>query len=95
MRTGGGEGDAHAAGGLDDPAGDLEQVQPERGELGGGQLVRPGDAVAQGQQQPVGGGVQDKADLVGERQEVRSEASWALCSFTRFSACPLAQYRLS
>ena len=66
LRAGGGEGDADFSGSLDDPARDLEQVQPEGGELGGGELVRPGDAVAQGQQQPVGGGVQDKTDLVGQ-----------------------------
>src|SRR3712207_7200771 len=40
VRTGGGEGDAHAAGGLDHPPRDLEQMQPERSELGTGQLVR-------------------------------------------------------
>jgi hypothetical protein len=56
MRAGGGEGEADPAGGLDDPACHLEQVQPDRGKLRGGQLVRPGDAVAQGQQQPIGRG---------------------------------------
>ena len=66
MRAGGGEDDADPVGSFDDPARDLEQVQSEGGELGGGQLMRPGDAVAQGQQQPVGGGVQDQADLVGQ-----------------------------
>ena len=44
-----------SAGGLDDPAGELEQVQPDRGELGAGQRVRAWHAVAQAQQQPVGG----------------------------------------
>ena len=68
MRAGGGEGDANLVAGLDDPACHFEQVQPEGGELGTGQVVRPGDAVAQGQQQPVGGGVQDEADLVGQRR---------------------------
>jgi hypothetical protein len=42
MRAGGGQGDADPAGGLDDPARDLEQVQPEGGELGNRQLMRPG-----------------------------------------------------
>jgi len=51
--------------------------------------------VAHGQHQPISGGVEHEADLVGERERqlVRSEASCVLCSLIRFSAWPRAQYR--
>ena len=61
----GGKRDAHPCGGLGDAGGDLEQAQ--RGELGGGERLRPGDGVAHRQHQPVGGGVQHEAHLVGQR----------------------------
>lgn len=59
--------DADAGGLLDDAGADLEQAQPEGGELGVGERHRTGDGAAQGEHQPVGCGVQDQPDLVGER----------------------------
>lgn len=47
--------------GLDDAGGDLDQAQPQGGDLGIGQRLRLGDRVAQGQHQPVGGGMQQQA----------------------------------
>ena len=52
---------------LGDASCDLEQAQPQGGELGGGERLRLGDGVAHRQHEPVGGGVQHEADLVGER----------------------------
>ena len=59
--------DADAGGLLDDASADLEQTQPECGELGAGERRGPGDGVAQGEHQPVGAGVQDQPELIGER----------------------------
>ena len=86
--TSGGEGEAHAAGGLDDAGGDLDQPQSQCRELGPRQGACRGDSVADGEHQPIGGGVQDEAHLVGvgERHDVRSKASCDLCSLIRFSA---------
>ena len=64
---GGGEREAHPADGLCDTGGKLDQTQPQGGELGLGQRLRPGNSVTQLQHEPVGGGMQDKADLIGER----------------------------
>jgi hypothetical protein len=49
--------------------------------------------LALGKDEPIGGGLEGEADLIAsaERQLVRSEASWVLCSLTRFSACPRAK----
>ena len=59
--------DADAGGLLDDPGGDLEEVLPEGRELGPGKWHPAWHGIAQGEHQPVGGGVQDEAELVGER----------------------------
>src|SRR6201997_3749673 len=50
IRTGGGESDAHACGGLGDAGGNLDQAQAQGGELGGGEGVRSGDCVTQREQ---------------------------------------------
>ena len=59
--------DADAGGLFDDAGADLEEAQPESGELGAGERHCAGDGVAQGEHQPVGCGVQDQPALVGER----------------------------
>lgn len=67
FRAGGGEGQADARGGLDDAGAELEQAQAQGRELGRSQDVGFGDGVADGEHQPVGGGVEHKANLVGDR----------------------------
>jgi hypothetical protein len=42
-------------------------VQSEGSKLGGGERVRFGDCASDGEDQPVRGGMQDQAHLVGER----------------------------
>ena len=64
--AGRGEGNADPCGGLGDATGNLEQAQAHCRELGGGQRLRFGDGVTDSQHQPVGGGVQHEAHLVGE-----------------------------
>ena len=93
LRTSCREGETDAAGCLGDTGCDFEKPEPDSGELGRGQIARLWDGVAHGKDEPIGGGVEDEADLVGERERqlVRSEASWDLCSLIRFSACPRAQ----
>ena len=59
--------DTDAGGFFDDAGADLEQAQPESGELGAGERHCAWDDVAQGKHQPVGAGVQDQPELVGER----------------------------
>ncbi len=64
--AGAGERDADPRRGLGDAPGDLEQAQPQGGELGRGERLGFGDGVAHRQHEPAGGGVQHEADLVGE-----------------------------
>ena len=59
--------DADAGGLLDDAGADLEQVLPEGCELGPVERHPAGHGIAQGEHQPVGRGVQDEAELVGDR----------------------------
>jgi hypothetical protein len=66
VRTGCGESDADASGGLGDACCDLQQAHPQGGELGGGERMRRGDGVAHRQHQPIGGGVQHETHLIGE-----------------------------
>ena len=65
VRAGGGEGDTHPAGGFGDAGGDLQEPEPDGGELGLGEGMGLGDGVAHGEDQPIGGGVQDEPHLVG------------------------------
>ena len=80
---------------VDDARADLEQALPEGGELGPGERHPSRHGIAQGEHQPVGfRGVQDEAELVGERcSGMRSgrRRAWPLCSLMRFSAWPRAQ----
>jgi hypothetical protein len=61
----GGEGDADVVGGLADAGADLEQSLADGGELGFRQDVGLGYGVADGEHQPVGGGVECEAHLIG------------------------------
>ena len=79
VRAGRGEVYADAGGLFDDAGADLEQAQPEGGKLGAGERGCTGDGVAQGEHQPIGAGVQDQPELIGERAlaggSVRGELS--------------------
>ncbi len=66
LRAGGGKRDAHPRGGLGDAGGNLEQAQAQGRELGAGERLGPGDCITHRQHQPVGGGVQHQAHLVGQ-----------------------------
>ena len=66
VRAGRGEVDADAGGLFDDAGADLEQAQPEGGELGAGERHGTGNGIAQGEHQPVVAGVQDQPELIGE-----------------------------
>ena len=68
FRTCRGEGETHAARGLDDAGGDFQETKPQRRELGRGQFPGFGNGVAHGQHQPISGGVENEADLIGERR---------------------------
>src|SRR6201989_1980011 len=68
LRTSCRKGETDAAGCLDDTGCDFEKPEPDRGELGGGQIARLRDGVAHGKDEPIGGGVENEADLVGERR---------------------------
>ena len=59
--------DAHARGLLDHPGADLEQALAEGRELGPGERHPARHRIAEREHQPVGGGVQDEAELVGQR----------------------------
>src|SRR5215210_7293675 len=63
--TGGGEGDAHTACGLADTRGDFQEPEPDGVELGLGECVGFRDGVTQGEHEPIGGGVENEAHLVG------------------------------
>ena len=67
VRTGRSEVDVDAGGPLDDAGSDLEQARPEGTELGPGERHPSRHGIAQGEHQPVGRGVQDEAELVGDR----------------------------
>src|SRR5437588_3087239 len=57
-----------AACGLNDAGSDFQQPQPDGGELGRCQIARLWDGVTNGEDEPIGGGVEDEANLVGERR---------------------------
>ena len=56
-----------AGGPLDDAGADLEQPLPEGRKLGPGGWHPAGHGIAEGEQLPIGRGVQDEAELVGDR----------------------------
>ena len=57
-----------AACGLNDAGSDFQQPQPDGGELGRCQIARLWDGVTNGEDEPIGGGVEDEANLIGERR---------------------------
>ncbi len=59
--------DSDAGGLFDDAGADLEQPQPEGGELRPGERTGGRDGIAKAQHQPVGSGMEDEAHLVGNR----------------------------
>jgi hypothetical protein len=63
-----GERKANAARGLDDPGGDFQEPKTQRRELGSGQFLDFGNGVTHGQHQPLSGGVENEANLIGERR---------------------------
>jgi hypothetical protein len=65
LGTGGGEGQKNPAGHFDDAGGDLEQPEAQCGELDLGEIPRFGNGVADGEHQPISGGVEDEANLIG------------------------------
>ena len=71
LGTGGGEGQADAARHFDHASGDLEQLEAQCRELGLGQVALFRNGVADGEHEPIGNGVQNEADLVGERRAAR------------------------
>ena len=87
VRTGRSEVDADAGGFFDDAGADLEQVLPEGRKLGPGERHPAGHGIVEGEHQPVGRAVcRTRRNWLagGLWQEVRSEASWPLCSLIRF-----------
>src|SRR5450631_2506522 len=63
-----GEGETHAARGFDDTGGDFQETKTQRRELGRGQFPGFGNGVAHGKHQPISGGVENEADLIGKRR---------------------------
>lgn len=62
----GGEGQSHAASRFDDARRDFQEPQPQRRKLRLRQIALFGNGVAHGQHQPIGGGVQNERDLIGD-----------------------------
>ena len=60
------EGQAHGSGGFDDASGDFEQTKAQGHVLGLGQIALFGNGVSDGQHQPIGAGVQDEPNLIGD-----------------------------
>lgn len=91
--AGGGEGDTDAVSGLADAGTDLQRPDAQGGELDLGLELGLGDVVAHGQHQPVGGGMQDQAHLIGQGRAAGGPVAleMRLCSLIRFSDWPRAQ----
>ena len=67
IRASSSEGEPDPGSGFYDAAAELQEAQSQGGKLGSGENVRFGDCVADGEDQPIRGGMQDQAHLVGER----------------------------
>src|ERR1700694_6014245 len=74
-----GERKANAARGLDDTGSDFQETKTQRRELGSGQFPGFGNGVAHGQHQPISGGVEHEADLVGKRRTAAGGIGGELC----------------
>ena len=68
LRASGGEGQTDARGSFDDTGADFEEPEPQGGELGVTEGMGFGHRIADGEHQPIGGGMEDEADLVSERR---------------------------
>ena len=68
LRTSCREGETDAASGFDDTGCDFEKSEPDGRELGRSQVARLRNGVAHGEDEPIGGGVEDEAHLVGKRR---------------------------
>ena len=68
LRAGGGEGQTDARDSLDDAGAKLEQPEPPGSELGMAEVMGFGHRIADGEHQPIGGSMEDEADLVGDRR---------------------------
>ena len=67
LRAAGCKRDADTARRLDEPPGELQQTQANAGELALPQRMPGRHAIAEIEQQPVSGGMQNEAHLIGER----------------------------
>lgn len=90
--TGCGEGEADARVGFDDAGAELEEPEPQRGELSFAEMMGCGTASRRVSISQYAAACRTRRTwlAVGERQLVRSEASWLLCILIRFSAWPRA-----
>ena len=68
LRAGGGEGNFDAGCSLLDAGAEFDELASDRCEFGLGERVGVRDGIANGEHQPVGGGMQDQAHLVRERR---------------------------
>ncbi len=68
LGAGGGEGQTDARDGFDDASAQLQQPEPDGGELGLGQGMGLGNGVTDSEHQPVGCGMEHEANLVGDRR---------------------------
>ena len=92
-----GERKANAARGFDDPGCDFQETKTQRRELGSSQFLDFGNGVAHGQHQPISGGMEHEADLVGERRTATGAIGGELClvQLDQIFGLAAAQYRLS
>lgn len=77
---------------LDDTRCDFQQPEPDCIELSRCQITNFRNGVAYGEDEPIGCGVEDEADLIGERRAAAGAVGGELGLVQlRFSACPRAQ----
>ena len=62
------EGQTDARGGLDDAGAELEESEPQGGEFGVAEVMGCGNRVTDVEHQPIGGGMENQTDLVGDRR---------------------------
>ena len=68
LRTGSSERDAHAGCGFDNARADFQEAQTDRVEFGLSESVCGRNGVAHTEHQPISGGVQNQAELIGARR---------------------------
>src|SRR6266508_924180 len=94
IRTSAGQRDANARSTFHDTSGDLDETQSEGCELGAEQRRALWHRLARGEHEPVGGGVQNQAELVGLGIAARGAIGCELClvqfdEVLRFAACAI------